>query len=137
MVHETDTLLGRKVIYTDEDEITQDNVLEVLNDAMLIHSVNRSEIDYLYKYYRGDQPILKRQKDVRPEICNRIVENRANEIVSFKVGYLMGEPVQYVGRGRVNADELNTLNDFVLQKTRRLRIKSSRTGLQYAGHLTV
>ena len=123
MVHETDTLLGRKVIYTDEDEITQDNVLEVLNDAMLIHSVNRSEIDYLYKYYRGDQPILKRQKDVRPEICNRIVENRANEIVSFKVGYLMGEPVQYVGRGRVNADELNTLNDFVFAEDKAAKDK--------------
>lgn len=122
-MHETDTLLGRKVIYTDEDEITQDNVLEVLNDAMLIHSVNRSEIDYLYKYYRGDQPILKRQKDVRPEICNRIVENRANEIVSFKVGYLMGEPVQYVGRGRVNADELNTLNDFVFAEDKAAKDK--------------
>ena len=36
------------------------------------------------------------------EICNKIVENRANEIVSFKVGYLCGEPIQYVGR---NGDE--------------------------------
>ena len=41
---------------------------------------------------------MSRVKDVRPEICNKIVENRANEIVAFKVGYLCGEPIQYVGR---------------------------------------
>ena len=41
---------------------------------------------------------MQREKKVRPEICNKIVENRANEIVSFKVGYLCGEPIQYICR---------------------------------------
>lgn len=95
-------LYGRKMITTDETEITDDNVVQVLEKAVVKHIVNRSDIEYLWNYYRGKQPILERVKKVRPEICNKIVENRANEIVSFKVGYLCGEPIQYVCR---NADE--------------------------------
>lgn len=99
---ETRQMNGRRVIKTSVREITRENVVDVLKKALNTHELNRSEIDYLWNYYRGKQPILHRQKEVRPEICNRIVENRANEIVSFKVGYLCGEPIQYVGR---NGDE--------------------------------
>ena len=95
-------MYGRRVIITDATEITDGNIREELNKAFDTHIVNRGEIEYLWNYYRGKQPILQRVKKVRPEICNRIVENRANEIVSFKVGYLCGEPIQYVGR---NGDE--------------------------------
>lgn len=95
-------LLGRRVITTDTTEITSDNILEELDKAFGTHNLNRGEIEYLWNYYRGKQPILERVKRIRPEICNKIVENRANEIVSFKVGYLCGEPIQYVGR---NGDE--------------------------------
>ena len=93
---------GRRVIKSSVRAVTEDNVLEVLQKALNVHAMNRSEIEYLWNYYRGNQPILNRTKEVRPEICNRIVENRANEIVSFKVGYLFGEPIQYIGR---NTDE--------------------------------
>lgn len=108
-------LFGRRIIRTDETEITQDNVVSVLRRALLVHWKNRNEIQYLWHYYRGRQPILSRQKDVRPEINNMIVENRANEIVSFKSGYLMGEPLQYVSRGNGEnlADAINQLNEFV------------------------
>lgn len=89
--------------------------MEVLRKAQETHNLNRGEIDYLWNYYKGDQPILYRKKDVRPEICNKVLENRANEIVSFKVGYICGEPIQYVGR---NSDEKVTsdiisLNEFM------------------------
>ena len=95
-------MYGRRVITTDAVEITDGNIIAELNKAFDTHSLNRGEIEYLWNYYRGKQPILQRTKTVRPEICNKIVENRANEIVSFKVGYLCGEPIQYVGR---NGDE--------------------------------
>jgi SPP1 family phage portal protein len=108
-------MYGRRIITTDVSEITAGNVVEVLEEAMKTHEKNRAEIDYLWKYYKGEQPILTRNKTVRPEICNKIVENRANEIVSFKVGYLCGEPIQYVGR---NSDEtitsgVGTLNEYM------------------------
>ena len=95
-------MYGRRVITTDVTEITSANIVDELNRAFDTHNLNRGEIEYLWNYFRGKQPILQRVKKVRPEICNKIVENRANEIVSFKVGYLCGEPIQYVGR---NGDE--------------------------------
>lgn len=95
-------MYGRRVITTDATEITNANIIDELNKAFNTHNLNRGEIEYLWNYFRGKQPILERVKTVRPEICNKIVENRANEIVSFKVGYLCGEPIQYVGR---NGDE--------------------------------
>lgn len=97
-VSKTRQMFGRRVIKTSVTNITDENVVDVLLKALSIHALNRSEIDYLWEYYKGKQPILHRQKEVRPEITNRIVENRANEIVSFKVGYLCGEPIQYVGK---------------------------------------
>ena len=95
-------MYGRRVITTDATALTDANIVDEVNKAFGTHNLNRGEIEYLWNYYRGKQPILQRVKTVRPEICNRIVENRANEIVSFKVGYLCGEPIQYVGR---NGDE--------------------------------
>ena len=108
-------LNGRRMILTDETEVNIGNVVQILRKAVPYHWKNRSEISYLWSYYKGRQPILNRVKEVRPEITNKIVENRANEIVSFKSGYLMGEPLQYVSRGNAEniADAINQLNEFV------------------------
>lgn len=115
MRNETKIMNGRRVIKMSVKEITKDNLQEVLRKSLDIHNLNSSDIDYLYKYYKGDQPIRYRVKEVRPEICNRIVENRANEIVSFKVGYLCGEPIQYVSRsGDENiVKQVNLLNEYM------------------------
>jgi len=108
-------LHGRRMIKTDATEVTKDNVIMILRKALPYHWKNRSEIQYLWHYYKGRQPIENRQKQVRPEITNKIVENRANEIVSFKSGYLMGEPLQYVSRGNAEniAEAINQLNEYV------------------------
>ena len=113
-------MYGRRVITTDATEITNENIVCELNKAFDTHNLNRLEIEYLWNYYRGKQPILGRKKTVRPEICNKIVENRANEIVSFKVGYLCGEPIQYVGR---NGDEkvskaITELNEMMFSENK-------------------
>lgn len=115
MRNETKIMNGRRVIKMSVKEITEDNLQEVLRKSLDIHNLNSGDIDYLYKYYKGDQPIRYRIKEVRPEICNRIVENRANEIVSFKVGYLCGEPIQYVSRsGDENiVKQVNLLNEYM------------------------
>ena len=68
---------GRAKILCDEKLITVDNVVQVLSDALLVHQDNSAECNFLYRYYRGNQPILDRKKIIRPEICNKIVENRA------------------------------------------------------------
>lgn len=116
---------GRKKIFTDVTEITRDNVLDVLRKALITHWSNKADMEYLYAYYKGRQPILNRQKEVRPEIQNNVVENRANEIVSFKVGYLMGEPIQYVSRSdnKSVADKITTLNGYCLSEDKAAKDK--------------
>lgn len=87
---------GRRRISTSVDSITAENVADVLSNAYTTHLANRTEIEYLYKYYKGNQPALYRKKEIRPEICSHIVENRASQIVTFRVGYTVGKPIQYV-----------------------------------------
>ncbi len=108
-------LFGREVIYSAETEITRNNLIDVLSETLSIHKKNSEEIDYLYKYYRGKQPILQREKKIRPEINNKIVENHAFEIVEFKKGYVFGEPIQYVRRGEsVEENKIPLLNEYML-----------------------
>ena len=108
-------MFGRYVIYSPSTEVNGDNVLQELDEALKTHTRNAADIQYLYDYYKGDQPILDRTKDVRPEINNTVVENHALEIVDFKKGYVFGEPVQYVRRGNKSdvSDQINKLNDLM------------------------
>ena len=106
---------GRTVIYSSVEEITKDNVADVLHDALQTHVTNSADIDYLYNYYKGKQPILYRQKQIRPEINNKIVENHALEIVDFDKGYVFGEPIQYVRRGEGDnvSEKIAQLNEYM------------------------
>ena len=97
-------LKGRREIFTDEKEITKQNISKVLADAFQVHLLNVAEIKYLQEYERGVQPILKRKKEIRPEINNKIVENHAAEITAFKVGYVFGSPITFVQRASVDVD---------------------------------
>ena len=97
-------LKGRREIFTDVKEITKENISKVLVDAFETHLLNVTEIKYLQEYERGNQPILKRIKDIRPEINNKIVENHAAEITAFKVGYVFGSPITFVQRASVDID---------------------------------
>ena len=89
-------LYGRTVVYTDALEIDDSNIGEVLADAINDHEQNSTDIDYLYTYYKGDQPINTREKVYNDDINNKVVVNRAAEIVDFKVGYLLSAPIQYI-----------------------------------------
>ena len=107
---------GRLPIETSAKAITSENVVEELNKALAIHNINVPAIIYLDRYYRGDQPILYREKKVRPEINNKVVENHALEIVDSKVADLFGEPVQYVladAEDDEKAKQMKQLNLFM------------------------
>lgn len=112
---ETRQLFGRKQIYTDERNITAENVVEVLRKALAVHTQNQDEIQYLWDYYTGKTPILNKTKEVRESINHKICVNRANEIVTFKRGYGFGEPIQYIRRGKDESlsDEINALNEYM------------------------
>ena len=91
-------MFGRTVIYSSVDEITSENLIPILQKVWDKHRKNSEECDYLWNYYNGKQPILGRTKKQRPDILNKIVENRANELVNFKVGYYAGEPIIYTSK---------------------------------------
>lgn len=105
---------GRKVLYTNEDEITKDNVIDVLKKAIDDNTSNIADMKYLYDYYKGKQPVLERKKDFNDNILNMVVENRANEIVSFKTGYFLAAPIQYIDAGEDTiSQDLKTLNTWL------------------------
>lgn len=90
---------GRTIIYTNQNRIDEYNIVQELNNALVYHTQNATEIEYLDRYYRGDQPILYRKKEVRPEVNNKVVENIALFIVETKTSEMVGEPIQFVLRG--------------------------------------
>lgn len=108
------SLNGRTKIFTSYSEVNDENIASILQNAYVIHQTNVADIEYLFAYYKGIQPILLRQKKIRPEINNKIVENHANSIVQFKTGYLLEKPIQYVARkDEVDNESLIALNDYM------------------------
>ena len=112
---------GRKVLYDDylPEDVNSSNsnknaqtIGDILNHIWSTHLQNANEIDYLEKYYRGYQPILGKRKDIRPTINNIILENNAYFVVNFKVGYVFGEPIQFIQRGDIANPEVGVLNDY-------------------------
>lgn len=106
-------LYGRRKIYISEtpEEINAGNIANIISEIMGVHEQNAAEIDYLYKYVKGRQPISERVKEIRPEINSKICENHALEIQTFKVGYTFGEPVQFVLYGDCDIHDEEKKND--------------------------
>ncbi len=106
---------GRKIAYTDAERITDENVVKIIGQCIGVFYGNKTVIRYLWRYYKGDQPVLYRTKVSNEDITNKILENHAYEIVQFKVGQTYGEPVQFISRK--DDDEINNavdeLNDFM------------------------
>ena len=104
---------GRQKILVNTESITSENIIKYLKEAINTHEKNQREENYLYEYYKGNQPILNREKKIRPTINNKIVVNKANEIVSFKTGYLLYSPIQYASKSNEQSDEISTLNSYM------------------------
>lgn len=106
---------GRKIAYTDAERITDDNVVKVIGQCIGVFYGNKTAIRYLWRYYKGDQPVLYRTKVSNEDITNKILENHAYEIVQFKVGQTYGEPVQFISRKDDDAinNAVDELNDFM------------------------
>ena len=128
-------MFGRRKIYTDVERITAENVVDVLLKALTTHAENSTEIQYLWNYYRGKTPILGKTKEIRENINHKICVNRANEIVTFKLGYGFGEPIQYILRGQDEGltDEINELNECMFQENKQAEDNSLAEWMYVAG----
>ena len=123
------TFFGRRILTHSmkKSELNAESIRRILPQVLREHDKNANEIDYLYNYYKGKQPILKKTKVVRPEINNKVLENHAFEIVEFKKAYVYGEPVQYVQKGEKDNQtinpEISELNKFMESEDKSSRDK--------------
>ena len=106
-------LFGRLDIYSTFDEITEDNIVNELNSALVYHVMNLLQEEFLYWYTRGVQPILNRTKDVREDILNKVQVNFASSVVDFKNGYFLTQPCSYVSRRKGVQTKLKKLNEYL------------------------
>lgn len=122
-------LKGRKKIYTNyinssqvnenmvgHKVINSKNIIDALNLALKVHYENARNIRYLLDYHNGAQNILYREKDVRPDVDNKVVVNYASTFTRDIIGYTYGKSMQYVARrsdedGTIK-EEVRLLNDY-------------------------
>ena len=104
VVIQDDSEYGRIKIYTDAEDITRDNVVEIFNTAYVLHNKNAIKENALFAFQRGCQDILAREKPIRSDINERMVINKASQILNVHVGYSFGNPITFVQRGKVEDD---------------------------------
>lgn len=112
------SLHGRRQIFANVDEIDRSNIMDVLSEALSIHTQNREEEVYLEKYIRGIQPISVREKVYHDEINNKICVNMANQIVTFKAAEFAGKPINIVSRSAKKSTprKVEKLNSMMLSE---------------------
>jgi len=112
-IEERSDLFGRSILTaTPPPVLDAASIGKIMNDAMPIHKKNSEEISYLYQFYRGNQPAIYRTKEIRPEIKNTVIENRAFEIVEFKKGYEFSHPIIYANIGPDDSAPVDALNRY-------------------------
>jgi len=102
---------GRKRILLDYDEVTPNNVIEVLQKALNVHASNRNDCEYLINYFLGDQDILYRPAPSTSNINNQTVVNYAFPITREIVGYTLGSPIELISKDGDKRDDVKTVND--------------------------
>lgn len=120
---------GRKAIYTDVAEITRENIIKVLRQAVTDFSPNADDCAELLNFEKGVQPIT-RVKTFRPDINSQVSDNVANEITEFKTSFNWN-PITLVQRGEIDSgneketEAISLLNECyaseeICKKTREL-----------------
>lgn len=106
---------GRRRILCEPLEVTAENVVDLLDRSNLKQSQNAADCAYLHDYFLGRQPVLDRVKEVRPDIRNVVVENRAYQICKDRADALAGEPIAYSAHanGRRHGDDVEAEADRV------------------------
>ena len=127
---------GRRKILVNARTVDENNLIDIVfGKALPIHRQNSAESAHLYDVYRGKQGILRRSKNVRSDINNKLLVNHANEIVSFKVSYLLSEPIVYVSRGaNSNPEKVAALNEMMYLNNKAARDKEIADDFMICGN---
>jgi len=103
--------IGRRVIWTDEYQITEENVIQVIQNAIADFTANAQDCERLLQIEGGDL-LPTRTKTVRPEVDVRSCDPIAHEITVFKEGYHWSSPITFVQRGSKDSGNANE-NDAI------------------------
>ena len=98
---------GRNILLTSYKEINDENVINVVRDAMVLYRQNVDDCEYLLNYASGEQPLIRKQaKKVMTWIDCEAVDNVALEISDFWRGFGWGNPITLVQRGDIKDGEM-------------------------------
>ena len=103
---------GRQRIILDYQEVTPDNLFEVMSKILPIHKQNAQDCDYLINYFLGDQDILDRTGVYTNNINNTTVVNYAFPITREIVGYTFGNGVELLQRDMKYQKDVSKLSDI-------------------------
>lgn len=135
------SVIGRKNLFVDIREVSESNVVAIIEAVRSDFQINQQRCDELLKIEAGEMP-LGRKKVVRPDIDVQTVDAIAHEITQFKEGYHWGTPISFVQRGikdsgsKEENDGITLLNECysaenVGKKQRRLGRFVEITGIGY------
>lgn len=108
---------GRREIFTGVKEITADNILKVLRQAVIDNTSNIDDCTELLNIEKGNT-VINKVKETRINIDNQVYDNIANEITTFKVNFNWGNPLTFIQRGEVDtgtsdeAEAISILNEY-------------------------
>lgn len=103
---------GRQRIILDYQEVTPDNLFEVMSKVIPIHKQNAQDCDYLINYFLGDQDILNRTGAYTNNINNTTVVNYAFPITREIVGYTFGNGVELLQKDMKYQKDVSKLSDI-------------------------
>lgn len=124
-------LNGRRKIVTEfkENDLSNlSNVTKMVNSALNTHISNSIEIEHLFEYFKGNQEILNKRSEVRPEINNIVLVNHAQMITRTIINYFIGTPIQYTQSGQGNYED---------DEMKRIQIEKLNSYLEYGDSASV
>lgn len=119
---------GRKILYTDVETVTRENISDILRDVISDHEINATSIQFLFDYEAGMQKNF-RTKKYRPEIDCWCVDNIANEVTDFKLSFNWGNPITLSMRER-NDESNKDISNAIFELNKFYDLQGNRSKQQ-------
>ena len=87
-------------------ELTPEKIIQIIQQ---FQTSDKPKLEKYYKYYKGDQDIMRKAVKDSSKPCNRIVSNYCYNITQNYLGYLAGLPITYTSQDDISLIQ-NVLN---------------------------
>ena len=100
-------------------ELTPEKIIQIIQQ---FQTSDKPKLEKYYKYYKGDQDIMRKAVKDSSKPCNRIVSNYCYNITQNYLGYLAGLPITYTSQDDMSAiQEILNYNDVDNEDSELLR----------------